>query len=259
MDSPNSKLSATLTHAIATFGPYELYILTISVFAIGVLAADSLLALSPGTHDVLAFTDTGLCALFFFDFVRSFRRAPDRWRYVLQGGWLDLASSIPTFNVFRLGRLIRIARVVRILRAVRSVRTIGQVISRHRKESAIAAATIVTVLLTVFASLAVLQFEQVPDSNIKTGGDALWWAFATVTTVGYGDRYPVTLEGRLVAATLMAAGVALFGTLSGLIASWFLHGQEKQETDQLSELSKEVAELKELLTSRLSRETGGGG
>lgn len=247
--TPSSALSQVMT----VVGPYELYMLVLSVFALTILAADTLLSLDASAHEVFALTDAGLCLLFFVDFVRSLMRAPRRVRYMLTAGWLDLISSIPAVGVLRLGRISRVARILRLLRAVRSVRTIGLIISRHRKESAILAATVVTVMLTVFASLAVLQFERHPDSNITTGGDALWWAFATITTVGYGDRFPVTLEGRLVAAMLMAAGVALFGTLSGLVASWFLHGDHApmdEPSGQIAQLSEQVAELRALLVAR---------
>lgn len=74
----------------------------------------------------------------------------------------------------------------------------------------------------IFGSISILQFETAPESNIKTAEDAIWWAFVTITTVGYGDRYPVTTEGRIIAAFLMITGVALFGTFTGFIAAWFM-------------------------------------
>lgn len=234
-----------------TFGPYDLYILALSILAIVVLAADSLLTLDGDVHEVLGYFDTGLCVLFFADFLRNLWKAPDRFRYLYRSGWLDLLSSLPSFDLFRLGRLSRITRIIRLLRAVRSVRTIGQTITRHRQESAIAAAALVTIILVLFASIAVLQFERHPDANIVTAGDAVWWAFATITTVGYGDRFPVTLEGRLVAAILMAAGVALFGTLSALVASWFLHPETTAaEAEPVEALRAEIAELRAMLERR---------
>jgi len=69
----------------------------------------------------------------------------------------------------------------------------------------------------------------VPESNIKTAGDAIWWAFVTITTVGYGDRFPVTSAGRIIAAFLMITGVALFGTFTGFVAAWFMDGDKSNK------------------------------
>lgn len=77
-------------------------------------------------------------------------------------------------------------------------------------------------MMIIFSSIIILQVEKAPGSNIFTAGDALWWAFVTITTVGYGDLYPVTLEGRLVAVILMTTGVGLFGTFTAFVASWFV-------------------------------------
>ena len=188
MNAPTHRISATLTHAIAIFGPYDPYILLISLTSLTVLAIDSLLTLTPEAYGVLGFADEAFCALFLLDFLRSLYRAPNRVAYFLKGGWLDLLSAIPTVDAFRIGRLSRIARVVRLMRAMRSFRAIGLIVSRKRQESAMLAAGVVCLLMTVFASLAILQFEQAEESNIRTAGDAVWWAFATVTTVGYGDH-----------------------------------------------------------------------
>jgi voltage-gated potassium channel len=246
-------MSATMSHAVASLGPYELYMLTLSITSILLLAADSRLAADPDVHVVFEYADAGLCALFFADFLRSLKRAPDRKGYFLRSGWLDLISSVPTIGIFRLGRLARIARIVRLLRAMRSVRTIGQVIARHKAGSALSAAAIVSIVMVLFGSVAVLQFEQSTEANITSAGDAIWWAFATITTVGYGDRYPVTLEGRLVAGMLMAAGVGLFGTMSALVAAWFLEPERKAEEDQIALLRLDVARLSSLVESAHAR------
>jgi voltage-gated potassium channel len=94
------------------------------------------------------------------------------------------------------------------------------------------------------SSIAILQFEGPPDSNIKTAGDALWWAMATVTTVGYGDKFPVTPEGRIIASFLMVCGVGLFGTLSGFVASWFLRPSHDEHEGDLAVLTREVREMR---------------
>ena len=75
----------------------------------------------------------------------------------------------------------------------------------------------------------------------------MWWALVTITTVGYGDKFPVTTEGRVVAVILMFAGVGLFGTFSGFIASWFLGPCESHKDSQIVHLEKELSEIKGLL------------
>ena len=91
------------------------------------------------------------------------------------------------------------------------------------------AVSIIAVLMILFSSIAILQVEDQPNSNIKSAEDALWWSYVTITTVGYGDKYPVTTEGRLIAAVLMTVGVGLFGTFTGFLASWFVAERKKSE------------------------------
>ena len=152
------------------------------------------------------------------DFFVSVRRAPDRWKYLITWGWLDLLSSVPTIDVVRWGRAARVVRVFRVLRGLRATKIVSGLILHRRAENTFLAASLIAMLLIIFCSVAALHFEVDPDSNIKTAEDAIWWAFATIATVGYGDRYPVTSEGRFVAAILMSAGVGLFGTFSGFLA-----------------------------------------
>jgi voltage-gated potassium channel len=79
------------------------------------------------------------------------------------------------------------------------------------------------IVVLEFGSMAVAYFEQyAPGANITSGGDAVWWAFVSITTVGYGDQYPVTPGGRTAAVLVLAAGVGLFGVLSGYLANFFL-------------------------------------
>ena len=99
-------------------------------------------------------------------------------------------------------------------------------------------------------SAAVLQFEVPAGGNIKTAAEALWWAFTTITTVAYGDYFPVTPEGRIVGALLMTAGVGLFGILSGFVASWFLAPSQHQQESELSAVRGELAALRRAMESR---------
>jgi len=169
---------------------------------------------------------------------------------LLTWGWLDLASSIPMLDVLRWGRAARIMRIFRVLRGVRAARILSLFILERRAESVFLATTLLSIILVVMSAVAVLHFEAGDEGNIKTPEDAVWWAVATMATVGYGDKYPVTSEGRVVAAILMAAGIGLFGTFSGFVAAWFLApGQAKRETE-LAVLQRDINEIKQLLKGK---------
>lgn len=138
-------------------------------------------------------------------------------------------------------------RILRVLRGVKSARTLAHFVASRRSESGFLASVLLALLLIVAGSIAVLEFELPAGGNIASAEDALWWAVTTMTTVGYGDRYPTTSEGRIVAMFLMAAGVGVFGTLSGLAASWFLSPAAEETDADLVELKQMVSRLEQRL------------
>ncbi len=159
-------------------------------------------------------TDTAMnvtWAAFLIDYLVSLFLARPRRHWFVRHLPELLMVALPALRPLRLLRLISV--VVMLHRN-------GVTHFRGRVASYVAAAT---VLLVLVAGVAELDAEHhAPGSNIHNIGDAWWWAFTTITTVGYGDFYPVTLAGRLVAVGLMAAGVALLGTVTALLASWFV-------------------------------------
>ena len=201
-------------------GPYDLFVLVLSLFALVLLGLRATVTMDGESQRLFDQCDLLLCVFFFVDFVRNVTRAPDRWRYLRTWGVLDLAASIPAVDYFRVGRVSRIVRILRVIRVIKVGRLLATLLATRRRESAIWAAALVAVLVIFTGAIAELEFER-ESGNIATAEDALWWAITTITTVGYGDRYPTTTEGRLVAVGLMAVGVGLFGTLSGVAASWF--------------------------------------
>ena len=226
---------------------YELFMLTLCVYAIAALTIESVVPIKPEILDVLEYADIAVCAFFFLDFLLSLWWAQDRWAYLRTWGWLDLLSSIPMLDMARWGRLARIVRIFRVLRALRATKILAEVVVARRTQNTLLTATLVVLLLMTFCSAAVLQFETDPESNIKTGEDAIWWAFATITTVGYGDYFPVTSEGRFIAAILMFAGVGLFGTFSAVLAAWFLASEEDEGQAALAGLKSEIAALRNVI------------
>lgn len=234
----------------AVSGPYQLFMLLLCLFALGALGAETVVTLRPATSQVLEYADLIVCALFFGDFCVQLARAPSRWGYFVRWGWIDLLSSVPMVDVLRAGRAVRVLRVLRVLRGVKSAKLLAEFLLKARAQSAFMAASLVSLLLIVFSSIAILQFERVEGANITSADDAVWWAVVTLTTVGYGDRYPVTGEGRIIAALLMTAGVGLFGTFSGFIASWFLKAGEQQQESELQQVRDELSAIRALLEQR---------
>jgi voltage-gated potassium channel len=108
----------------------------------------------------------------------------------------------------------------------------------YRKGTSLAAVAAISFCIMVFASIAVMNFEDLPESNIKDAGDAFWWAFVTMTTVGYGDKYPLTREGRIIACVLMIAGAGVFATLTGFIASMFVQPGGKTAESEVQQLAR---------------------
>ena len=134
--------------------------------------------------------------------------------------WLSiLAVILPAF------RSLRVLRVVIVLRALEPY-----LISRSHKLGVITGVTVPLLLFT--SAVSVLEAERGAEgANIVTFADAFWWSLVSVTTVGYGDRFPVTDEGRLIATFLLVVGIGLFGALTALLASWVMSEKHEDSTD----------------------------
>jgi voltage-gated potassium channel len=221
-------------------GVLEVVTLIFSVYVLVALLIQATVRLSPETAEVLDWIDLLVCTVFLTDFFVRFHRAPSKAQF-MKWGWIDFVSSIPMLNLFRVGRVVRIVRVFRILRAFRSMKNLVTFFLQQRKFTSFAAVAATAFCVMIFSVIAVLNFEDSPESNIKNAGDAFWWAFVTMTTVGYGDKYPLSAEGRIAACILMTAGAGLFATLTGLIASMFL--QSRTSESELKQLTQEVRTL----------------
>jgi voltage-gated potassium channel len=185
-------------------------------------------------------------ALFAADYAARLVLSRSRAAFI-RGNMLDLAAvALPLLRPLRLLRLVALLSVLN--------RYAGDSL-RGRVAIYVAGATS---LVLFVAALAVLDAERdAQGATIATFGDALWWAVTTVTTVGYGDRYPITTEGRFIAGGLMLAGIALLGVVTASFATWLLdkvrevedQAQAATRTD-VAVLTAEVRALREELTVR---------
>lgn len=210
------------------FELFDLVVTVLSIYVLGALALDTFTTLDEEVSKLINSFDYLICAVFFFEFWYRLFTAENKWEY-LKWGWIDLLSSIPMIDAFRTARIFRIVRVIRIIKAYRSVQQLLTFLFHNRVKGTFASAILTAVLMLIFSAIAILKVETSPESNIKTAEDAIWWAFVTITTVGYGDKYPVTTEGRIVAAILMTVGVGLFGTFTAYVSSWFVQGNQLQQ------------------------------
>jgi len=233
----------------AELAPYQMFMFGLGLYVLLALAAQTFLHLSESTNAILDHLDDGICVIFFFDFFVSLFTARSKLDY-LKWGWIDLLSSIPMIDLFRAGRIARIIRILRAFRGVRSARFIADYLIHHRANGAFFGVALLSILLVLFSSIAILQFENTSTGNIRTPQDALWWAFTTITTVGYGDKFPVTTEGRMIAAVLMTAGVGIFGSFTGLVASWILTPSKKdgEQDSELAKLREDLAAIQRSLS-----------
>ena len=204
---------------------YNIFILVLTVLSLVIMVL-LLLPLPDQVLQLLTIYDNVVCFVFLGDFAMNMSRSTPKRRYFIeQRGWLDLLGSIPSFGVLRITGLLRIARLSRLARITRLMRgnnkkQIVDDVLQNRGQYAAFITLLSAFIVLVVASILVLQFESAsPDANIVDGGDALWWAVVTITTVGYGDTYPVTMLGRLTAFGVMLAGVGIIGALASILAS----------------------------------------
>jgi voltage-gated potassium channel Kch len=214
---------------------YDLIIGILAIFSLLLLIPLYLGNLSPSDKEVLIILEDALCAVFLFDFFRSLRLATNKWGYFFKGGgWLDLLGSLPlsAFAIFRVARLLRIVRLLRKMTGGE----LRRMLMRRLAQSTLLFTLVIALILVFIISWGVLLAEQgAPHANIKTYHDALWWALVTICTVGYGDYYPVTGAGQLMAVILMFLGLGIIGVLSSYLASTFISLERRRKAQIVGE------------------------
>ena len=244
----------TLKEIDVDLRPYELFMLLLCGYSLLTLALETFIDLPPDDIFILDAIDNVVCGVFLLDFIIRFGYAPSKMRF-LAWGWIDLISSIPAIDVFRAGRIVRVVRILRVLRGIRVARILAKYLQNNRADGTILAVLFVSILLLLLSSVAILQVEKPAEgSNIRTAPDALWWAIVTMTTVGYGDKFPVTAVGRVIAGFLMVGGVGLFGTLSGSVTSWILNPVEERQEVDLDAIQRELVAIHSRLDQVASRQ-----
>jgi voltage-gated potassium channel len=215
---------------------YEIFIAALSLLSIVNLVLVWLIQ-EEALKYVLFVMDGLLSLVLLGDFLYRLVTAESRSEYFLRRfGWADLLASLP-FAQLKFLRAFRLMRVYRLMRA-RGARHIILSLIRDRAGSALFSLLLIAILVLEFGSLAMLRAEQAaPDGNIETASDALWYLLVTMSTVGYGDQFPVTSTGRVLGSVVIIIGVGIFGTLTGFLANAFLGAPAESDEEGATEVA----------------------
>jgi voltage-gated potassium channel len=211
---------------------HELFMALLTLLSTANLLLVVLPFISGEGRQVVIAVEVILVPIFLGDFLLRLLTTRSRRAYLAHGwGWTDLLAVVPFLAVFR---LLHVAAVVRALRS----RGPGAILEELyvSRASATFYFTIFLVILVLEMSGALVLDAEAADAsaNIRTPGDALWWGYVTITTVGYGDQYPVTPWGRVIGVFLLTAGVALFSVFTGFIANAFLAPRRRRRRTALA-------------------------
>lgn len=205
---------------------YEIFMLLLSVLAVFNLICYIFIPIKDIRE---IFSVMGIFTSFFFiyDFLYRFFSAPSKKVYFIHKyGWADMLASIPLaqFNIFRGLRVFKVYVIIKRIGA----RNLLQILKHELATTALFGVFFIMILVIEFGAIGVLYAEKnAVGANILTAKDALWWAFVSITTVGYGDRYPITDIGRVVGVITIFVGVGLFGVVTGFLANKFVVNKPK--------------------------------
>ena len=220
--------------------PFELAMMLLSLLSVIIVLVLTFAKLDDETHRLLFFVDTSICMIFITYFFINLFQADDKVDY-FKHHWIDLIASIPAIEALRLARFFQILRVIRLIRMTRSILI---PLMRQRQEATLASLLVATVTILTISSVMILLVESgAPNANIRTAEDAVWWALVTISTVGYGDYYPVTTIGHFIGGLVIICGVSFFGVISGYMASIFIAPDSKQQQESQSQQLRDELEV----------------
>jgi voltage-gated potassium channel len=222
---------------------YEIFIAALSVLSIVNLVLVFVIQ-DQDLDYVLAIMNAPITIIFLLDFLYRLKSAPSKSYYFWRNwGWADLLASLP-FQQTKILRLFRLVKVYRLLQEY-GTRNIIRSLIKDKAGSALLSLLFIAILVLEFGSLLMLRLEaNVEGANITSASDAIWYIIVTMSTVGYGDEFPITNPGRVLGTVIIIVGVGIFGTLTGYLANLFLSPGEPEKAP--TDLEAKLRELKEL-------------
>lgn len=235
---------------LGTPSPFEMAMMLLSLLSVIIVLVMTFGRLDSETYRLLFFVDTSICMIFMINFFVGLIRARDK-RFFIKHHWIDFIASIPAIEALRMARLFQILRVIRLIRMSRSLLL---PLVKQRKQATLASLLVAMVTILTLASVIMLIVESGTEgANIQTAEQAIWWALVTISTVGYGDYYPVSTAGHIIGGVVIVSGVSFFGVISGYMASVFVAPDESERQERQERQDAHKAEIKSELELALAR------
>lgn len=207
---------------------YNWVINALSLYFLLLFIIETIIVVPVNLQKLIVEVDFIICLIFLTDWFVFFIKARDK-KYYLVHRFLDLISSIPCIQSIR---WLRLFRILRVLRALRGISLIFNKLRKTPMKSAILLYGGLTLTVFSYCSLAMYRFEIGPNHNVHNFSDALWLCFTTLSTVGYGDIYPVTIEGKLISILLVVVGAGFWALLSGEFAAALLQASRNAQINE---------------------------
>lgn len=206
-----------------------------------------LLPIEPDAKNVILTVGLFINLIFWIDSFYWLRILPERRYLKHYHGRLAFIGNIPFFAPLRLLQSWLFFKQLRKL----DIDVLKEIRLKNNSQGVVLLFVFVAIVVFQMSSVFVLIFESAsPASNIGTSGEALWWSFVTVATVGYGDYAPITTGGRITALFLMVVGIAMFGIFTGTLSEWFRRPRRlrnAQKKDQEENRAVTVSEMRQML------------
>lgn len=228
---------------------YEIFIITIILVDIILLTSITFLNVSPEFYNLIVFFDLCVVLILIPDFIYRLWKAEDKKHFLIHN-WTDLLGMIPEIIVgpisviFRYFRLVRIIRIIALFK--KEIKHLLQIIH----ETKIDYVAIIIAAILIISGGVFFLFEHGSNPNVVSFSDALWYLLATITTVGYGDIYPTTDIGRVIAAFIMFFGIGFMSFITSTFTIFFMRkGTTEHEIThaKIDNLEKEIKDLKEII------------
>lgn len=223
------------TKKINQVNPFDLAMMVLSVISLGLVISLAFLENDSETYRMLLYIDTGICVIFLSRFFYGLYKARNK-TYYFKMHWIDLVASIPAIEQLRIARVFQILRVIRVIKISHSILL---PLLKQKSQTTLASLLLALVLILGISSVSILIVEGgVDGANITTAEQAIWWALVTISTVGYGDYYPVTTLGHVIGGVVIISGVSFFGVMSGYMASVFITPDNEERNEEQQEAIK---------------------